>query len=331
MPKTILITGGAGYVGSALVPSLLKDGYKVIVYDLYLFGDDVFREINNKSLIEIKGDIRDKEKLINAGKGADYLIHLACISNDPSFELNPELGKSINYDAFFNVLETVKRDKIKRLVFASSASVYGTQEGEVTEDIKGIPLTDYAKSKLFCENVLRDSGFKNYVIVRPGTVNGYARRLRLDLIINNFTIRALINKKVSFFGGWQLRPSININDMVRVYKLLIESPDNLVSRKAFNAGFQNNKVEDMANLVVSILKKNNIADGIETEKLDIFDKRSYHLNSEKIKKELDFTPKFTPEDGILSIARAFNGNEIEDGLNNPLYYNIKMMQSIDLK
>jgi len=330
MAKTVLITGGAGYVGSALVPSLLKDGYKVIVYDLYLFGD-VFKEIKNKNLIEIKGDIRDKEKLINAGKDTDYFIHLASISNDPSFELNPELGKSINYNAFFNVLETAKRNKIKRLVFASSASVYGAQNGEVTEDVKGTPLTDYAKSKLLCENALKDSGFKNYVVVRPGTVNGYAPRLRLDLIVNNFTIRSLINKKISFFGGWQLRPSININDIVGVYKLLIESSDDLVNGKAFNAGFQNNTVEDMAKLVAATLKKNNITDGIKIEKLDVFDKRSYHLNSEKIKKELKFIPKFTIEDGILSIAGAFRDNLIEDGLTNAIYHNTKMVQLVGLK
>src|SRR3989344_648308 len=330
MDKTVLITGGAGYVGSALVPSLLKDGYRVIVYDLYLFGD-VFKEIKNKNLVEIKGDIRDKERLISAGKGVDYLIHLACISNDPSFELNPELGKSINYDAFFNVIETVKSNDIKRIVFASSASVYGTQESDVTENLKGTPLTDYAKFKSLCEKALQDSGLKNYVSVRPGTVNGYAPRLRLDLIINNFTIRALINKKISFFGGWQLRPSINVNDMVRVYKLLLEASDELVHEKAFNAGFQNTTVEDMAKMVVNVLQKNNIENNIQVEKLDVPDKRSYHLNSEKIKKELGFIPKFTIEDGILSIVEAFKKGLIADGLNNPIYHNTKMMQMTGLK
>lgn len=330
MNKTALITGGAGYVGSALVPSLLKDGYRVIVYDLYLFGD-VFKEIKNKNLVEIKGDIRDKEKLISAGKGVDYLIHLACISNDPSFELDPELGKSINYGAFFNVIETVKINDIKRIVFASSASVYGTQEGDVTENLKGEPLTDYAKFKALCEKALKDSGLKNYVSVRPGTVNGYAPRLRLDLIINNFTIRALINKKISFFGGWQLRPSINVNDMVSVYKLLIEAPDELVHKKAFNAGFQNTTVEDMAKIVVNVLKEKNIENNIQVEKLNVPDKRSYHLNSEKIKKELGFVPKFTIEDGILSIVEVFKKGLIADGLDNPIYHNTKMMQRISLK
>src|SRR3989338_7826833 len=126
MNKIVLITGWAGYVGSALVPSLLDSGYKVVVYDLYLFGN-VFKEIKNKNLTEIKGDIRDKGKLLEAGKGVDYLIHLACISNDPSFELDPKLGKSINYDAFQNVIETVKSNNIKRIIFASSASIYEIQ------------------------------------------------------------------------------------------------------------------------------------------------------------------------------------------------------------
>ncbi len=329
MNKTILITGGAGYVGSALVPSLLKDGYKVAVYDLYLYGD-VFREIKNKNLIEIKGDIRDREKLIKAGRGIDYLIHLACISNDPSFELNPELGKSINYDAFFNVLETVKRNKIKRLVFASSASIYGVQDGEVTENVRGKPITDYGKYKLYCENVLRKSNLKNYVIVRPGSVCGYASRMRLDLLVNTLTIHALVNKKILVFGGTQLRPQINIEDMIRVYKLLLEAPEQKVNEKVFNAGFLNMNVEDTAKLIAQILKENNIEKDINIEKVNTHDERSYHLNSEKIKEELGFIPKFKIEDAVLNIAKAFEKGLIKYGINNPIYHNVKLMKSINL-
>ena len=330
MNKTVLITGGAGYVGSALVPLLLSSGHRIIVYDLYLYGD-IFKNIKNRNLIEIKGDIRDKEKLINASRGADGLIHLACLANDPSFELNPELGKAINYDAFFNILEAAQKNKIKRLIFASSASVYGTQEDEVTEDIRGRPLTDYGKYKLLCEDVLRDWGLKNYVIVRPGSIFGYAPRLRLDLITNNFTIRGLLEKKISFFGGWQLRPHIGIKDIIRVYQLLLEAPEEAVNEKVFNVSLKNVSVKDTAQLVADVLKEKHSLPDVQIEKLDVFDKRSYHLNSEKIKKELGFIPKFTLEEGVTSIADAEKNNLINDGLNNPLYYNVKLMKLINLK
>jgi len=330
MGKTVLITGGAGYVGSVLVPTLLQAGHRVIVYDLYLFGKP-FTSIKNKNLVEIEGDIRDGEKLIRAGRDADCLIHLACIANDPSFELNPALGKSINYDAFFHVLETVKRNNIKRLIFASSASVYGTMEGEVTEDRRGNPLTGYGKYKLLCEDTLRDSGLKNYVIVRPGSIFGYAPRLRLDLITNNFTINGLINRKISFRGGWQLRPHIGINDIIRVYKLLLEAPESMVQQKIFNVSFKNITVADTAMLVAGVLEERYASPAIRIEKLEVFDNRSYHLNSEKIKKELRFVPAFTVEEGVASIANAAGNNLIKDGLDNPLYHNVKMMQFINLK
>ena len=322
--STILITGGAGYVGSALVPSLLNKGYKVIVYDLYLYGD-VFKGLNNPDLIEIKGDIRDKEKLIKAGEGVDQLIHLACISNDPSFELNPALGKSINYDAFFNVIETVKKNKIKRLIYASSASSYGIKNCEVTEEVEQTPVTDYAKYKAKCEKVLRDSDL-NYIVVRPATVCGYAPRLRLDLVVNILTINALINKKIKIIGESLLRPNININDMVGVYERLLKAPDSLVNREVFNAGFENLSVGEIAWLVKDVLSDENI----KLENIDTNDTRSYHLNSDKIKKVLNFKPGYDVKEAIISLKNAFDTGIIIDGLNNPLYHNIKMMQKINL-
>ena len=153
--KNVLITGGAGYVGSALVPDLLDKGYNVSVYDLYLYGD-VFKNIrNNSNLTQVKADIRDKKKLIEVSKKMDAVIHLACISNDPSYELDPGLGKSINYDAFFNVIEATEKNKVKRFIYASTSSVYGIKkEKNVRETAICEPLTDYSKYKLDCENVL---------------------------------------------------------------------------------------------------------------------------------------------------------------------------------
>jgi len=329
--KTVLITGGAGYVGSALVPMLLENDYNIKVYDLFIYGD-VFNHLkNNKNISLIKADIRNKEKMIEATKDVDAIIHLACISNDPSYELNPELGKSINYDAFFNIIEAAKINDVKRFIYASTSSVYGLKEEKnVRETATCQPLTDYSKYKLKCEQVLHDFGKENsieYVVLRPATVCGYAPRLRLDLVVNILTINALMNKKIKIFGGSQLRPNINIKDIIEVYKLLLEASKNKINKETFNAGYQNLSVEEIANII-----KNTINDkGINFEHVPTDDIRSYHINSDKIKQMLDFRPKYTVEDSVKSLSDAYNNNLIVDGLKNPLYYNIKMMQKADLK
>jgi len=322
--KTIFITGGAGYVGSALVPSLLRKGYRVIVYDWYIYGN-VFKGLNNPNLIEIKGDIRDTEALRRASEGADAFIHLACISNDPSFELDPALGKSINYDAFFGIVESVEKNSIPRFVYASSASIYGVQEREVTEDREPHPITDYGKYKLECEKVLRDTKLF-HVSVRPGTVCGYAPRLRLDLTINLLTMHALVNKKITVFGGMQLRPHINIKDMVRIYELLLEAPEKKIKGEAFNTGFWNISVLDTAKMIIDILGDSSV--GLEVTGTN--DPRSYKLNADKIKNMLGFEPQFDLKDAVLSVKDAYDRGLIVDGLTNPLFHNVKRMQEIKL-
>lgn len=327
--KNVLITGGAGYVGSMLVPSLLQEGYNVTVYDLYLFGDIFSHLKNHANLIEIKADIRNKEELIKASQNIDTLIHLACISNDPSYELDPKLGKLINYDAFFNVLEATKINHVKRLIYASTSSVYGIKKDfNITEDIICEPLTDYSKYKLECEKILLDFNFPDIerVTVRPATVCGYAPRLRLDLVVNILTIQALINKKIKIFGGSQLRPNINIKDMVRVYKNLLSAPGDIINGQIFNAGYQNLTVTEIADLI-----KKTIGDSaIKLETIPTDDIRSYHINSEKIRKFLGFKPKYTIEEAVRSIINAYDNGLIVDGLNNPIYHNIKLMQKIKL-
>jgi len=330
MNKTIFITGGAGYVGSSLVPNLLEDGYKVIVYDLYLYGD-IFKNVVNKNLVEIKGDIRDKEKLIKASKGVDYLIHLACISNDPSFDLDPELGKSINYDAFQNIIDVCTTNKIKRLIIASSTSQYGVRPVgvDVTEDTEAEPITDYAKYKIMCEKKLleQDPQDFEYVFVRPATVCGYAPRMRLDIALNNITILALVNKKIKIFGGTQIRPALNIKDMVRFYKLMLETPAEKINKQAFNVSCGNYTVMEMAQEVRKVLGDASM----EIEVVPQNDPRSYHVNSDKSKSVLGFEYKYGIDAAIGSIAGAYNNGLIKDPLNNKIYYNIKLMQSVDLK
>src|SRR5882724_1015886 len=173
--KNVLVTGGAGYVGAVLIPKLLEQGYQVKVLDLYLYGDVLAPVANNPNLEQIKGDIRDRKLLERVIPGFDAVIHLACISNDPSFELNPELGKSINYDAFADLVAVAKDNGVQRFIYASSSSVYGVKaDDNVTEDLPLEPLTDYSKYKALCEEVLlskRAPGFAALVL-RPATICG---------------------------------------------------------------------------------------------------------------------------------------------------------------
>ncbi|KHO55461.1 MAG: dTDP-glucose-4,6 dehydratase [archaeon GW2011_AR19] len=328
--KNIFITGGAGYVGSALVPALLKKNYNVSVYDLYLYGDIFSNLKSNPNLNQIKGDIRNKKKLIESAKNADAIIHLACISNDPSYELNPALGKSINYDAFFNILEAAKKNNVKRIIYASSSSVYGVKkEKNVTEETFPEPLTDYSKYKLECEKVLSNSNLNGleYIIARPATVCGYAPRLRIDLTVNILTMNALINKKIKIFGGKQLRPNINIKDMAQAYEILLEAPGKKINREIFNIGYQNRTVEDIAKIVKKVIND----DSVEFEYLPTTDTRSYHINSDKMKRILNFEPKYTLENAVQSLVEVYNNSLIKEGLSNPLYHNIKLMQQVNLK
>lgn len=327
--KRIMVTGGAGYVGSRLIPKLLDNGYEVNVLDLYIYGKDVFGSYHgHKHLTEICGDIRDPETVRKAMNGCDAVIHLACISNDPSFDLDPELGKSINFDAFRPMVRIAKELKVKRFIYASSSSVYGIKtEKNVTEELALDPLTDYSKYKADCEVVLKEEaapGFET-VIIRPATVCGYSARLRLDLTVNILTTHAYYNKKIKVFGGGQLRPNIHIEDMVDAYLCVLDASKEKIDGKTFNVGFQNLPVAEIANLV-----KQSFSENIDIEVVPTNDNRSYHVSSDKIQRELGFTPKYTIENAILDLKAAFDKNLVTDPFSNEAYYNIKQMQQIGL-
>ena len=327
---TVLVTGGAGYVGSALVPKLLDRCYHVKVLDLYLYGDDVLNAAkDNHNLEQIKGDIRDRPLLEQVISGCDAVIHLACISNDPSFELDPELGKSINYDAFLDLVTVAKACGVHRFIYASTSSVYGVKDVEnVTEDLPLEPLTDYSKYKALCEEILlneRGPGFVT-LILRPATVCGYSPRLRLDLTVNILTNHAVNNKKITVFGGDQLRPNIHIEDVLDLYVKALEWPDDAIDGKIFNAGYENYRVVEIADIVRSVVGKHVQVVTTPTE-----DNRSYHISSEKIKKELGFVPKHTIKDAVSDLVKAFDAGKVPEPMTKARYYNIRTMQALRLK
>ena len=323
---TVLVTGGAGYVGSRLVPALLAAGYGVRVIDLYLYGDDVLQP--HPRLVEIKGDIRDPAAVERALDGADAVIHLACISNDPSFELDPALGKSINYDAFRPLVRAAKKAGVKRFIYASSSSVYGLKnEMNVTEDLPLDPLTDYSRFKAMCEQVLaeeRDTGFTTLTL-RPATVCGYAPRLRLDLTVNILTNHALNKGKITVFGGSQLRPNIHVDDMVALYVASLGYDAKLIDGEIFNAGYENHPVMEIAEIVRGV-----VGNKVQIERTETDDLRSYHIASTHIRDKLGFVPTHTIADAVKGLADAFDAGKVPNSLTDPRYYNVKLMQELKL-
>ncbi len=330
----VLVTGGAGYVGSVLVPMLLEEGHKVTVLDLYLYGDDVFKDVaGHPNLTQIKGDLRDPATVAMALQGCTAVIHLACISNDPSYDLDPNLGRSINYDAFRPLVRAAKEMGVKRFVYASSSSVYGIKEGvEVTEDLPLEPLTDYSKFKALCEQELMEERAPGFVVctIRPATVCGYAPRQRLDVIVNILTNHAFNTGRIRVLGGSQLRPNIHIDDMCLVYLDVLQADDATIDGRIWNAGYENHSVMQLGEMVRDIVG----AETGRTIEIDVQptnDNRSYHVSSDKIRRELGFTPRRTIEDAVRGLVQAFKAGKLPNSMEDPAYFNIKLMQKVTLK
>ncbi len=322
----IFITGGAGYVGSKLVPKLINLGHSVTVLDLMIYGEDVLDD--HEELKKIKGDIRDYDLLKKLVPGHDAVIHLACISNDPSFELNPKLGKSINYDAFEPLVKVSRENRVIRFIYASSSSVYGIKkEKNVTEDMKLEPLTDYSRFKGDCERILNEYKADDFITttIRPSTVCGYARRQRLDLVVNILTNHAFHKRQIKVFGGNQLRPNIHIDDMVDSYLAVLNADHKKINGEIFNVGFKNQSVNELAQDVKKV-----VGDDVKIINTKTNDNRSYHVSSKKIFDILNYRTKYTIKDSVSDLKNAFEKNLLENSFDDEKYFNIKRMQSIKL-
>ena len=327
--RQVLVTGGAGYVGSALVPRLLEAGHRVRVLDLYLYGDSVLDRVkDHPGLEQVRGDIRDRALLARVLAGCDAVIHLACISNDPSFELDPRLGRSINYDAFPPLVELARDSGVRRFVYASSSSVYGVKaEPEVTEELPLEPLTDYSRYKALCEELLlaaRRPGFA-VLVLRPATVCGWSPRLRLDLTVNLMTAHAHCRGLIEVFGGEQMRPSLHIRDMTRLYLQALAWPDRAIDGRVFNAGGQNHRVADLAALVRDVVGPRVAIRATATE-----DRRSYRISSERLRRELGFEPRHGIREAVEELSAAFRAGRIPDALSDPRYANVRLMRAAGL-
>lgn len=338
----ILITGGAGYMGSRLVPALLADGHEVVVYDTFWFGDRISlgAVMENRSncafnngLICDKADIREIGEFRHALKYwglVDAVIHLACLSNDPSSEIDKDLTKTINLDAFEPLVVAAKEAGVRRFIYCSTSSVYGVSDApDVREDHPHVPITLYNTYKSQCEPLLMKHASPDFecVILRPSTHCGYSPRQRLDLAVNILTNLAYNKGVITVYGGDQKRPNIHIDDMVDCYRLMLTAPAEKVVGEVFNVGAGNVTIMDLA-LLVRETVGHLTGRSVEIEVKGSLDPRSYSVNSDKIESVLGFRPRRTITTAVSELCGAFAAGKIPDPLGNSVYYNVKRMREV---
>jgi nucleoside-diphosphate-sugar epimerase len=310
---------------------LLDLGYKVTAYDMMYFDDHILPK-GDPNLRVVKGDIRDAAKLAQECSTVEAVINLACISNDASFELNEALSTSINLDAFEPMVVAAKAAGVKRFIYCSSSSVYGVSESpDVTEDHPLVPLTLYNKYKGMCEPLLwkhQAAGF-TCVTIRPATLCGYAPRQRLDLSVNILTNHAINAGKITVFGGSQKRPNLHVQDMCDLYKLLLEVPDEKIAGQTFNAGVQNLSIMEIAQIAKRVVQEEFPEKGdipiVTTPTNDI---RSYHVNSDKIRRVLGFVPKRNIEDAVRDLCKAFKAGKLPKSMDDTFYFNVRRLKEL---
>ena len=308
----ILVTGGCGYKGNVLVPKLLAQGHRVKVVDIQWFGNALQPHPN---LTVIKGDTRDVQDAWF--KDVDAVIHLAAVANDPCSDLDPSLSWEIGPLATMRLIEAAIAHQVKQFIYASSGSVYGVSDApQVTEDLPLNPISIYNKTKMVTERVVLSYAEQILVqIVRPATVCGPSKRMRLDVSVNMMAMQALTNGVMTVFGGDQVRPNIHIDDITDLYLFLLEQGDRV--QGIYNAGFENISILEIAKTVQSMVPA-------EIKITPSNDPRSYRLNSDKLLKT-GFRPKKTVKHAIEEIVALYQEGLLKDGVN---CYNLKQMQAL---
>ena len=307
----ILIVGGAGYVGGGIVDKLKKH-HQVTVYDSLIYEESYRKDVNF-----VYGDVRDQSKLLKLFKNHDAVIWLAALVGDGACAINPELTFEINSDSVKFLAENFK----KRIVFLSTCSVYGAQDGLLNEDSSINPLSEYASSKVQAEEYLKGS---NSIIFRLGTLFGISdefSRIRLDLVVNILVTKALTEGKLTVFGGDQWRPLLHVNDVANAIEQTIDSETNGI----FNLHYKNFKIIDIAEAIV------NKVDSaiIETTPMKFQDARNYQVSSEKLLSETGFKAEIDLNTGINEIYDLIANNRIKN-VNHKRYSNQNFLEEFGL-
>ena len=303
----VLVVGGAGYVGGGIVDKLSQN-HEVTVYDSLIYETSYRTNVNF-----ILGDIREYDKLNKILDNFDVVIWLAALVGDGACSINPELTFEINSESIKNLVKNFD----KRIVFLSTCSVYGAQDGVLTEESETNPLSEYASSKILGEEYLKDS---NSIIFRLGTLFGISdqfSRVRLDLVVNILTAKALMEKKISVFGGDQWRPLLHVKDVANAIDQTVDTSLN----GTYNLHYKNYKIIDIAEKI-----KEKIGDvEIDITPMSFEDARNYQVSSEKLEKESKFKAEIGLEQGIDEIYELIQNNRIKD-INDPRYSNLNFLK-----
>ncbi|NCO11752.1 hypothetical protein CO038_01115 [Candidatus Pacearchaeota archaeon CG_4_9_14_0_2_um_filter_39_13] len=326
---TIIVTGGAGYLGSVLVPLLLEAGYRVHVIDIFYFGkNSLEKHLSNPNLTITELDVAHHENVPNLFKGVNAVVHLSGMSNDPSGDLDPNLTIQTNFLATMSLARRAKAEGVKKFIFISSCSVYGASGSNFLDEQSQVgPVTLYALSKLQCENELLPLADSNFSVttLRFATLFGYSSRMRFDLAVNVMAKRALQGKSILLFGdGMQYRPFLHVKDASRAIMKVIAEDSSIVNKQVFNVGNSklNFMIKDLVPLISSYFPNSRI-EKVEENK----DNRSYMVSFRKFEKICDFNALYGIEDALKEIKEAFESGKLGD-MDDMKYYNLEVMKKV---
>lgn len=322
--RHVLLIGGAGYIGSALVPKLLEAGYKVRLLDVFLYGKEPLgASVGHPNLELVQGDFRQVEKVVSAMRGVGSVVHLGGLVGDPACALDEQLTLEINLVATRLIAEVAKGEGVRRFAFASTCSVYGASDGVLNENSRLNPVSLYARSKIASEKVLREMRDESFApaILRFGTIFGLSGRTRFDLVVNLLTAKAVFDGKITLYGGDQWRPFVHVDDAAKAVLTVLQAPIAQVDSEIFNIGGDtlNYTLQQVGEVI------NRMVPG--SELLDLganSDRRNYRVDFGKARRILGFTPKWRLEEGIAQVISAIKDGVVQD-YTLPKYSNVKFL------
>jgi len=323
--KPVLLIGGAGYIGSGLLPKLLDSGYRVRLLDAFLYGDDpIARWKDHPNLEVVNADFRRVDVVVRAMQGVQAVIHLGAIVGDPACALDEELTIETNLLATRMIAEVTKGQGIERFIFASSCSVYGASDSFLHEDSALHPVSLYARSKIACENVLLDMKTDTFrpVILRFSTIYGLSGRIRFDLVVNLLTAKAIVDKAITVFGSDQWRPFLHVDDAALAVHCALKAPEHALRQMIFNVGSddQNYTLGDVGRLIKSLVP----AADLQFYDNDSIDRRNYRVDFSRINRCMTFATAWKLEDGIHQVIDTIRSGHIKD-YRSPLYSNARFL------